>query len=223
MHYIGDVHGNFSAYKHLLSTLPESVQIGDMGVGFGRWDEDPLEQARVDMLEVAQGANHKFIRGNHDNPAVCKSMNSYIADGTVVGNTMHIGGALSIDANMRTAAWDYWEDEELSYDELFNLIDVYEKVKPEIMVTHECPESVVGHLFNWYAKEQWPSRTRQAFDSMFAIHKPKIWVFGHWHYSVFSTQLGTTFICLNELSTIEITDTYISDIKPFNQGWLLKP
>ena len=223
MHYIGDVHGKFSAYKEVAKTLPESIQVGDFGVGFGLWDVDPIAQTRMQNISSFMGDTHRFIRGNHDNPAACKTMKSYISDGTVSNNHMFIGGALSIDKARRYEGMDWWKDEELSYDELFSLIDVYEDAKPEIMVTHECPESVVPYLFDWYSKEQYPSRTRQALDSMFAIHKPKIWVFGHWHKDVISTQSDTVFICLDELSTIEITDDYISDIKPFTGGWLLKP
>ena len=52
------------------------------------------------------------------------------------------------------------------------------------------------------------SRTRQALDAMFDIHKPDLWLFGHWHDSQDRNVMGTRFICLNELEykDIEIGD-----------------
>ena len=41
-----------------------------------------------------------------------------IHDGTVEGETMFVGGALSIDKHFRQEGYSYWSDEELSYMEL---------------------------------------------------------------------------------------------------------
>ena len=54
------------------------------------------------------------------------------------------------------------------------------------------------------AKRDYPSRTRQAFDAMMSIHRPKLWIFGHWHRSRNEMIDGTRFICLAELEHKDI-------------------
>ena len=51
---IGDVHGKINEYLQLIKNRKHSIQLGDFGVGF------------VDIPELP--INHRFIRGNHDNP-----------------------------------------------------------------------------------------------------------------------------------------------------------
>jgi hypothetical protein len=213
MHFIGDIHmKSYEYFKVVASVNDKTVQVGDFGVGFGSWDKNWTETLGAEMLDV----NARFIRGNHDNPAACKTMKSWIPDGTIENDIMYVGGALSIDAYRRQEDWDWWEDEELSYDELSKMIDIYEKAKPRVMIAHECPESAAMEVFSFY-KNEMPSRTRQAFQSMLELHQPEAWVFGHWHIDIDTVINGTRFICLNELSTIEFDEKTFEfgDIKPF--------
>jgi hypothetical protein len=53
-------------------------------------------------------------------------------------------------------------------------------------------------------KLNYPSLSRQAFNSMLQFHQPKVWVFGHWHRSFDNVINGTRFVCLDELETKEI-------------------
>jgi hypothetical protein len=39
---------------------------------------------------------------------------------------------------------------------------------------------------------------------MFIGHKPKLWIFGHWHVPFDEVIAGTRFICLPELAYIDI-------------------
>jgi hypothetical protein len=39
---------------------------------------------------------------------------------------------------------------------------------------------------------------------MFSIHKPDLWIFGHWHCDADEVIDGTRFICLNELSYVDV-------------------
>jgi hypothetical protein len=203
MKFIGDVHGHFSAYSTILKGCKNSIQIGDMGVGFYKRDYEgvlsPYPNPPYDKM-VAGG--HRFIRGNHDNPNVCRRHSQYIPDGHIEGDMMFIGGGYSIDRDFRVLNETYWEDEELDYVELNHLVGVYYETKPRIMVTHDCPELVANHLFTT-TKLSIPSRTRQAFNSMWENHKPELWIFGHWHDHRDLTLLGTRFVCLAELQTME--------------------
>jgi hypothetical protein len=198
MRFIGDVHGKWQTYADLCSEVYSSVQVGDFGIGFGDTPDFLVNG-------VWANGNHKFIRGNHDDPAECKQYDSFIPDMSYDSkhDIFYIGGALSIDKAYRTDGVNYWSDEELPILELQQAVDMILDIKPAIMVTHDIPEVCVRQLFSFYNNE-YPSATRQALDAAFELHKPKLWIFGHWHTSVDSIIDGTRFVCLNELETLDI-------------------
>lgn len=203
---IGDVHGLWTDYAQLLEQHQPSasVQVGDFGIGF--WGENPLilDQVRQ-VMDTAGSGNNRYIRGNHDNPASCRADPRCIKDATFDSQTgiFYLGGALSIDRHVRTEDINWWSDEELNTEQLYSAIDVYESAKPDIVISHECPEDVVGYLVPWYRVE-YPSRTRQALGSMWSLHKPRKWLFGHWHSSISRMIDGCQFVCLDELETLTI-------------------
>lgn len=210
--FIGDVHGKFRRYKRIICECDRSIQVGDMGVGFikyGGYDHGRfLTNPPFDYMTKGP---HEFIRGNHDNPGVCKTQKFCIPDGTIRDNMMFIGGAVSIDREYRVANYSWWPDEEPSTEELLQMVDTYLVARPEIMITHECPEHI-ANLLSWdlgRRKFDFPSRCRQAFQSMFELYKPKLHIFGHWHHSFDQIVEGTRFICLNELEWADInTETF---------------
>jgi predicted phosphodiesterase len=222
--FVGDIHGHKYELSLVLDNLPEDVtsviQVGDMGVGFGQGDYwlESLEY----MLSAVNG---RFIRGNHDHPAICKTMTSWIPDGKVENDIMFIGGAWSIDYQRRTKDYDWWEDEELSYEELNRLVSVYDAVRPRIMVTHDIPHSVASKLFfaegrPFYGRGQYRTRTASALDAMLDIHKPDLHIFGHWHFDVDEIIDGTRFICLNELSYADVDlETLEVNFPTSNPNW----
>jgi len=206
---IGDVHAKIHDYLKIVkrSEYP-TIQVGDFGVGFF----DPAI-----MSELQEHGVHRFIRGNHDNPSACKEIDFWIPDGLVENETMFIGGAWSIDHAFRIEDLNWWKDEECSYDELIRMLDVYKMVKPRVMVTHDCPNDfskrfivekglAMGNMIL-------PTRTGQALQAMWEIHQPDLWVFGHWHTDLDVISNGTRFICLDELSTIDV------DFETFDVKW----
>ena len=210
--FIGDVHGKYDRYEKTIADGPPSIQVGDMEVGFRRWPHGEPEADPPHHSMVA--GHHRFIRGNHDNPAVCREHSQWIADGTFENNMMFVGGANSIDREWRREGYDWWPDEELSATELRTMIALYIDRKPRIMVTHDCPEEVASivlsrALISGPRKIDLPSRTRFALQEMWAAHCPKFWLFGHYHMS-FDQVLhggrttGTRFICLAELEHRDI-------------------
>jgi hypothetical protein len=201
MRFIGDVHGKFKQYKRLIKEVPESIQVGDLGVGFFSEHGIPAQNPPYDTMV---SNNSRFIRGNHDNPTVCKKHSQWIPDGYVKNNMFFLGGARSIDAAFRIEHLSWWRDEELSYPELQTLIDVYKQIKPEIMITHDIPKYVVRDLFSAEQKLDFPSITRDALQIMWEEHKPKLWIFGHWHFSRDVEISDCRFICLNELEHKDI-------------------
>lgn len=203
--YVGDIHGDYVAHLRAVRDTEASVQVGDWGFGFGtRGDAD-----FVDMLLDDEPGNHRMIRGNHDDLNEALKSKHFIKDGTVeqIGDykVMYVGGALSIDRMWRTEGLDYWSNEELSQSELGEMINIYAKEKPDVMVCHECPESIPYFIKpDEYNPNQWPSRTRWAFEHMHTFHAPKLWIFGHWHAKLDLTHQGTRFILLHINQAIDV-------------------
>jgi len=211
---IGDIHGDFTTYESIISDSERSIQVGDFGVGFFS-DKTTIYTPEIEKknwygplfeenYKEEPNLNHRFIRGNHDNPEACKQNKLWIPDGTMHGPFFCIGGALSIDKDYRREDYDYWSDEELTYDQFMKIADSYEKIKPNFVISHDCPESVTPHLFSWYNKTRFPSITRQGLQMLFEIHQPKLWVFGHWHHHKMEVIRGTQFICLDINQSVDI-------------------
>lgn len=208
--FIGDVHGKFRQYKRIIRDSPPSIQVGDMGVGFYKLYAGTIKADSNPPYDRMVEGNHRFIRGSHDNPSVCEEHRQWIRDGrqeVIDGAKLFFcGGALSVDRGYRTEGLDWWKDEELSSPELGSLIEEYAEFKPDVVVTHDCPESVANEMMSVrnMTKFNDHSRTRVALDEMFNQHEPQLWVFGHWHRSADFLMDGTRFICLAELEYRDI-------------------
>ena len=198
MRIIGDIHTKWPAYQKLCKSCESSIQVGDFGIGF-------LSVQNTDFMNdwMIENPTHKFINGNHDKPALCKKMTGYLPNG-VYDEMMVMGGAFSHDKIRRTEGVDWWADEELSNEELYEMVDLYEKSKPKVMITHEGPLLVVKDLILGNYKHQTKTRTGQALQAMFEIHQPDLWVFGHYHEYHKSKFGNTEFVCLEELGWMDI-------------------
>lgn len=216
--FIGDVHGKYEPYKRLIKGCQGSIQVGDMGVGFRRTQGYRAGEVYSNPPHMHMFAgNHRFIRGNHDNPGECAKHSQWIKDGHIEDGIMFVGGATSVDKHMRVEGHSWWADEELSYEKLMELVELYCDTKPEVMVTHDCPEEVAAELARVSMSvekldQQWRSRSREAFQQMWQMRPPKLWVFGHWHHSFDHVLGGTRFICLAELEArdIDLTSLEVS-------------
>lgn len=200
---IGDIHGQFYDYQVAAMGAERSIQVGDFGIGFhGDYWHD-----KVDYW-FKENPQHRFIRGNHDDPDRCKTISGYIDDGLVEDGVMYVGGAWSIDHAWRTPGINWWENEELSYEELEKMIDIYSQVKPRVMITHDCPARVSYQLFILTGRAMGtdfiPTRTSSAFQAMFEIHEPELWLFGHWHDTKTKDIGNTTFMCLGIMDYIDV-------------------
>ncbi len=219
---IGDIHGKLYDYQMMISTIDSSIQVGDFGIGFffKSWHD------KVNFLH--QNTNHKFIRGNHDNPQKCKEMTGYIADGTLINDVMFIGGAWSIDYARRVEGYDWWRDEECSMEQFYQFIETYSFIKPRIMITHDAPLIASNKMFiesgkaiGGSAAKSIKTRTGQVFDSMFNDHQPDFWFYGHWHEYVKPLKIGkTVFVCVPQDSYIDV-DLVDSNITMIDiQNWV---
>jgi len=185
---IGDVHGKIYEYKKIINNSKFTIQVGD----FGFKEEHQWHLMNVDS------SKHKINFGNHDDYSFLHekhSLSNYSIDKN--NNLMTIRGAFSIDRRYRIEGRDWWANEELNYNEMLEVVDIYAKEKPKIVVSHDCPQIIRQHLFGVTEK----SITSNGLQTMFETHQPDIWLFGHHHRSKNVNINGTQFICLNELET----------------------
>ena len=198
--YIGDVHGLYTPYKRIIRQYPNTIALGDMGLGFrrfnGSWRQNPPHKEMV-------RANARFIRGNHDNPESCRRHSQWLADGTIEDGKMFIGGAFSIDKEFRLEGHSWWEDEELSQADMRVIAETYLRCKPHTMVTHDAPITAIAQIHNTHHLYD-NSRTQQFLQSLWNEHKPKLWIFGHHHRSFDQVIEGTRFVCLAELEVKDL-------------------
>lgn len=224
---VGDVHGKIWEFQKLIErrTKPEDlvVQCGDLGMGFCFIPHFP--------------SNVRWIRGNHDDPQMSRMHSNYLGDYGYLPEykLFYLAGAWSIDHQWRKASMlkggetCWWLDEELSTGELYKAVELYEKVKPEIVISHEAPASVVPYvlarnvlkfdtnspmynpLYNDFNRpeklECIKTRTSQALQSMIEIHRPRFHAFGHYHQSR-GIDMGSTFFkCCAELEAWTVPGT----------------
>jgi len=211
MFFIGDVHGKWDMYFDLISKLKgDSIQVGDFGMGFG--SETPPEW----------NLQHMFIRGNHDDPSICRVHPNYLGDyGSDKHGIFYVGGGYSIDYKWRQThnfthpnelVW--WEDEEIAEKDFPEVLRIYEQFKPNIVVTHAAPEYMQAYIVegNMEDKRRFINRTEHGLlPAMLDIHKPALWIFGHYHCSVDILHDGVRYKCLNELEVFEIDPTLDRD------------
>ena len=193
---IGDIHQEFKHYFRHIGPCDRSIQIGDLALNYK-------------MLKDVDPDKHVFFGGNHDNYDVIKQIPNNIGDfgpSPFSSKVFFIRGAWSIDQKCRKEGISWWREEELSDLEIANAYDMYKLFKPEIMLSHECPFSLLKHLkldpnfarnYGYYAPDSCiKTRTNLLLDGCFQTHKPKLWLFGHYHRDFDMTIDGTRFRCL---------------------------
>lgn len=220
MYLVGDIHGEVGEFKQRIRQADGAnlIQVGDVGFGFG--EEIPPFPDNV-----------KVFCGNHDDPAVAKSHPNWLGEHGefIFPNGEHgffVSGAFSVDKAWRTPNVTWWEGEELSQYKLDAAIKEYAKIKPQLVISHECPSQVsdkllakLGLIKGEYAGmklECKNSRTAIALQTMFEIHQPKEWVFGHYHFDWtenIKPNIGyaantTKFTCLGIMTMKEFNAVY---------------
>ena len=144
MFLIGDVHGAFKTYEYILFNMQLkggtkgmdcSLQVGDMGVGFP-------EKAKAHYYKDGKSwapeisKEHKWFRGNHDDPELCNTHPNYIGDFGYCKkpDLFYCGGGYSIDFRSRIPGVSWWDGEQLTFKQSKDAFELYKKVKPRIMV-----------------------------------------------------------------------------------------
>lgn len=191
---IGDLHGKHQEYLKLTEKYPYTCQIGDFGFSYG-------------ILNHVNPTKHKIFCGNHDNVNKSLEWPHFLGDSGPYNlngvDFFFIRGADSIDKQYRVPGVSWWANEELNYSQSIKCIDQYLEAKPDIVLAHDFPNHIIPKLFNPNPRFA-PSHTQKLLEELINIHKPCIYVGGHWHCSRDEVIDGTRFICLNELEVKEI-------------------
>jgi predicted phosphodiesterase len=192
---IGDVHQKNTRYESIIEAhRGDSIQLGDFG----------FETEHKWMLKYKDCERNKVLFGNHDDYNFVNEKHSLGHFGLYKG-LFFVRGAYSYDkANRIARGYEWHENEELSYEQANECIELYEQEKPIIVISHECP-TIIRTLL-WDMSER--SRTSDLLEAMFDIHKPTMWIFGHHHKSVTEVINGCEFTCLAELETKLISLSY---------------
>jgi predicted phosphodiesterase len=205
---IGDPHGRIDEYFKLLASLPpgsRSIALGDMYLG----------HPGVHLPELPP--EHKFLRGNHDDPALCRMHPNYLGDYGYLpdDDLFFVSGA-------QTASWrvlgnsKYWyRDEELSESDMNKAIAIYKETRPELVISHTAPsegaKEILKDLNGSYFLNKHgdvESRTSKALQEMFEAHQPSAWCFGHFHVNR-EFQIGETkFRCLAEMAISQVSEVF---------------
>jgi predicted phosphodiesterase len=220
--FIGDVHQNINSqgnwgrsYKKLISKVEYSVQVGDFGFSYH-------------ALEKIDPTKHKIVAGNHDNyEAIATSKYPHFLGDFGVhtipltpddnGNPkdfsfFYIRGAFSVDKHLRRPYLSWWPEEELTFIQQQEAFKAYVDVKPQIVVSHDCPYKLVKFVATNDLKLN-PSSTGRLLQACYDSHQPIVWIHGHHHKNwIKSLRLKnnsgnpTFFICLDELGYLDLDD-----------------
>jgi Icc-related predicted phosphoesterase len=196
----GDIHNNFGRLNDLINKKrPELVLCcGD----FGYWPDvywaDPMSNV------ITHGAKILWCDGNHENHWALKKRTTdelspnifYMPRGSTYtlddGRTiMFMGGADSIDKNIRIEGVNWFREEIIQQKDLYNLPNI----KVDIFITHTCPAALVTELRKFYEKDYEPSN--YALSELHRQYNPSLWFFGHWHMYREGTLFGTKWHCLS--------------------------
>ena len=208
IYLLGDGHGNFQCAIKCAKRRPNStiIQLGDFGIGFLN-KKGELE--KVPELP----ANFFFIGGNHENYSVCKTIPNFLGRFGIINikgfNIFYISGAKSHDREWRTENIDWWADEELSFTEMYECLDLYEKNKDiiDVVISHDCPAIIAKTYLKIPSTDN--NNTRNFLEQIYNIKNPKDWRFGHHHQYLRVTHGETEFRCL----AIDMLQGYPNNIR----------
>lgn len=196
---IGDCHGLTGDYSDIVRYLDgdgiHSILLGEMG----------FKQQHDWFIASSYSKRNKILFGNHDYfPYLNKSYSLGRFRPVPEYKMFAIAGAFSIDRQWRTEGRDWFSEEEMGIKDELKCLEVYKDCKPEIVISHDAPLSVVDAFFHYGYKFPNGDRTNKFLDRLLENHQPRAWVFAHHHKSHDEKINGTRFICLDELKTIEV-------------------
>jgi len=206
MFVISDVHGDVGKIYKLLEKKPlhekHVILLGDIGYGFPEFDVYSLNRLFASMPTVS----FYVVQGNHDNAdmMVCSYPNVRMIT-THTGVRVHyinnkavllVPGALSYDKNMRVPGVSWWQNEQMTDEQLSEVIELGPQV--DLILTHDAP---LQQYFMFFPETK-TSMTNRALDtllfSLIRENKNITWVHGHLHFAYLERKNGVTLCGIGE-------------------------
>lgn len=196
---IGDCHGLIGQYRNIVEHLEgegiHSILLGELG----------FKKEHDWFLNSSLSKHNKILFGNHDYFPYLNNPYSLGRFSEIPRYKMFaIAGGYSIDKQWRLEGRDWFREEEMTCTEEEACFKAYSRCKPEIVISHDGPNTIINEMFNYSYRFPNGERTNKFLDYLLQTHRPKLWVFAHHHKSKDKTLENTRFICLNELQTFKI-------------------
>lgn len=191
---VSDIHGKVTEYKRVIKDSEYSLQLGDFGIGYPGIECEDL------------GPNHKFFHGNHDCPVKCIEHPNGLERYGIWNGIFYVAGAWTPPHLYNR--WPYknwWPDEQLCELEMSHCRKMYSNIKPDIVVTHDCPTFIKDeYLAPKLGINCYETATDLFLEELFHDHQPKLWIFGHWHFNLDVYEGNTRFICMEECKYYDV-------------------
>jgi predicted phosphodiesterase len=171
------------------------------------------------IAEVDPG-RHRFFPGNHDHydRLPPHSLGDFGAVNCGGIDFFFVRGAASTDREKlvrrgRELGKTLWfEQEELTPEQMQAAELAYREARPQIVLSHDAPTEIAR--FAWQHARQanppdpqgafCPSRTSDFLARLLEHHQPRLWLFGHYHRDWRYRDGATLFVCVGQLSSVEI-------------------
>lgn len=206
----GDVHGYFQQLKYLIEAKKPDLVIccGD----FGYWPDHGYNPSEIEspvpiLFCDGNHEQHEYLKTKttppcftmEDLPEIAENVfytpRGSVLELPVLGPTMFMGGAMSIDKHLRTPGVDWFPEE---------VPNVVTTVIPEVeridtVISHTCPLSFAP--MNPMPYDHMRDNTRQLLENILVRYEPRRFFFGHWHVLRSGSTMGknpTAWWCLNQ-------------------------
>lgn len=204
---VGDVHGNFGKLNSIINVKRPELIIccGE----FGYWPNHPNPGSLNFEGIKTHGAKFLWIDGNHEDFWSLKKREGdeiapniiYMQRGSAYTlpdgrRILFMGGANSIDKDMRTPGRDWFPEEQISQKDFEKALS-HEPGKIDIFISHTCPRELVSELALWNGEEEDPSTL--ALSQLHRIYLPCLWIFSHWHFYKKGYFGRTKWYCLDHI------------------------
>jgi len=201
---IGSINGEYDLYKEIIRHSNYSLQTGDFGgfldCNYLDFTSNKINTKNNKSFMGDKDNNRFFVCKNTKNERVFSRYSSVAnIDGRKVmfynwpDNCLgHYGvhkfendvefffvrGAMSPNSNL-VEGLGQTKNSEISLRQCFDMVNMYRKIRPDVVITHACPSRIVELFSDVVNKKIKVNVTEQALDKILSIYKPKIWIFSH--------------------------------------------
>jgi hypothetical protein len=188
-----------------------SVQLGDCGFEYRD-------------LELVDSHRNRILLGNHENMDTAfdyPHMLGHYGVATLGPFTFfYIRGGFSLDKKYRiadekiTKYKSWFREEELTYKQGLECIALYERIKPDVVLSHDCTADISAMIGSpdimaafGYPRSMVTS-TQELLQQMADVHQPKLHIFGHYHRNWEVKYMRTHYICVAERQYVDFDESW---------------